>query len=69
MSVEALIEGFISQHLPQHRKKIVAPAALGGSLQTVVLHFSVASAKLELGLDPDFSIQELLAREGPNSNN
>lgn len=37
-------------------------------MQTVVLNFSIASAKLELGLDPDFSGQELLAREGENSN-
>lgn len=37
-------------------------------MQTVVLNFSIASAKLELGLDPDFSGWELLAREGANSN-
>lgn len=33
----------------------------------MVLNFSIAIAKLELGLDPDSSGQELLAREGdPN---
>lgn len=35
-------------------------------MQIVVLNFSMASAKLELGLDPDFSVQELLDREGAN---
>lgn len=35
-------------------------------MQTVVLNFSMASEKLELGLDPDFSVWELLAREGVN---
>lgn len=35
-------------------------------MQTVVLNFSMASAKLELGLDADFSVRELLAREGAN---
>lgn len=34
----------------------------------MVLNFSIAIAKLELGLDPGFSGQELLAREGANSN-
>ena len=37
-------------------------------MQTVVLNFSLARANLELGLDTDFSSQELLAREGANSN-
>lgn len=35
-------------------------------MQTVVLNFSMASAELELELDPDFSVWELLAREGVN---
>lgn len=35
-------------------------------MQTVVLNFSMASEKLELGLDPDFTVWELLAREGVN---
>lgn len=34
----------------------------------MALNFSIASAKLELGLDPDFSSQELLAGERANSN-
>lgn len=54
----------------QERKKnpnqSVAPAAWGGLLQIMVLNFSMASAKLELGLDPDFSVWDLLAREGAN---
>lgn len=51
--------------ITRHRKNLSgAPAAL----QTVVLNFSLASAKLELGLEPDFSSQELLARERANSN-
>jgi len=33
----------------------------------MILNFSLDSAKLELGLDPDLSGQELLAREGANS--
>lgn len=35
-------------------------------MQTVVLNFSMASEKLELGLDPDFTVWEMLAREGVN---
>lgn len=37
-------------------------------MQTVALDFSVATAKLELGLDLGFSGQELLDREGANAN-
>lgn len=37
-------------------------------MQTVLLNFRMASAKVELGQDPDFSSQEMLAREGANSN-
>lgn len=52
----------------QIKKTVCCTCCSGRLLANCGIEFQHRQCKLELGLDPDFIRQELLAREGANSN-